>query len=181
MNRVARLGIVLFAVFIVPFAAAGAVNAQAMPLRARAQLYNGDGIEIGQVLFEQTGTGVRTVVEVNNLPKGVYAVHIHENGMCEAPDFKSAGGHFNPEGKKPGLMSKEGPYAGDLPHIRVDDDGQGRMAVVTDRVTLRKGEPDSLFKPGGTAVVIQQGGGNYRTDLAVEGARIACGVIEEVQ
>jgi len=150
-------------------------------IEAKAQLRNNKGIEIGNVMFTQKDNGVEINVEVNNMPQGVYAFHIHENGLCDTPDYKSCGGHFNPFGKKHGFLNQEGPHAGDLPNIEVNSNGKGYMRVMTSRMTLRKGEMNSLFKEGGTAVILHQGPDDYISDPAGHGgARIACGIIEEM-
>jgi Cu-Zn family superoxide dismutase len=50
--------------------------------------------------------------------------------------------------------------------------------VLASEVTLGKG-PNSLFHPGGTALVIHAGADDYMTDPAGNaGARIACGAIK---
>ena len=42
------------------------------------------------------GHMVQIVLTVQNAPPGIHGVHIHGTGRCEGPDFKSAGGHFDP-------------------------------------------------------------------------------------
>jgi Cu-Zn family superoxide dismutase len=101
-------------------------------------------------------------------------------GKCEPPDFASAAGHFNPEGKKHGLLSPQGPHAGDLPNLPVAADGTGQLNYVARGVTLGSGS-GSLFDADGTAVVIHAGPDDHKTDPAGNsGARIACGVIQKV-
>jgi hypothetical protein len=61
--------------------------------------------------------GARLQVTLNGLTSaavGEHGIHIHALGMCEAPAFTTAGGHFNPGGKKHGLNSPEGHHAGDM-------------------------------------------------------------------
>ncbi|WDT80215.1 MAG: superoxide dismutase family protein [Candidatus Manganitrophus sp.] len=53
---------------------------------------------------------MKIAVSVSKLSPGQHGLHIHAVGKCEGPDFKSAGGHLNPEGKKHGLQSPEGPH-----------------------------------------------------------------------
>src|SRR5699024_2326890 len=60
-------------------------------------LENDDGESVGTVTLEEESEGVEVTLEGENLPKGMHAFHIHENGQCEAPDFDSAGDHFNPD------------------------------------------------------------------------------------
>jgi Cu-Zn family superoxide dismutase len=44
---------------------------------------------------------------------------------------------------------------------------------------LEKGKPNSLFHPGGTALVIHAGVDDYKTDpTGNAGGRIVCGVVE---
>ena len=117
-------------------------------------------------------------MDLRDLPPGLHAVHIHESAQCDPPDFKSAGGHFNPEGRQHGRKNPEGAHAGDLPNIRVGPDGAAAADFLVEGVTLEPGK-QSLFKPGGTSLVIHASADDDRTDPAGNaGARIACGVIE---
>jgi len=50
----------------------------------------------------ETEAGVRVKGDLKGLPAGVHGIHIHETGRCAAPDFESAGNHFNPNGKQHG-------------------------------------------------------------------------------
>ena len=68
---------------------------------------------------------MKIAISVSKLSPGQHGLHIHAVGKCEGPDFKSAGGHLNPEGKKHGLQSPEGPHAGDLPNLTVGPDRIG--------------------------------------------------------
>jgi Cu-Zn family superoxide dismutase len=150
------------------------------PKTAKATLVNAQGERMGAAALEETDSGVKITLEVSGLPPGRHAFHLHAAGRCEPPDFKSAGGHFNPFGKKHGVKSPEGAHAGDLPNIEVGPDGTGKGEVITKQVTLGPG-PNSLFQPEGTSLVIHADPDDDVTDPAGNaGARIACGVIEAV-
>ncbi len=147
---------------------------------AVAKIVNSNGEQIGTATLKQMDQGVEITVEAHGLPSGIHGFHIHEVGKCQEPDFQSAGGHFNPHGKKHGRNHPEGEHAGDLQNIVVDSSGEVKNTQVIKQVTLEKDEVHSLLKETGTALVIHESADDYRTDPAGNsGKRIACGVIEE--
>jgi Cu-Zn family superoxide dismutase len=149
----------------------------AAPTTATAELKDGRGEVVGQATFTEVTGGVRVILLAHGLPAGDKAVHIHAVGKCEAPDFASAGAHFNPGNRQHGLLNALGPHAGDLPNIHIGDDGAGRLESFNDRITLAAG-PTSLFDGDGSALVVHAGPDDHRTDPSGNsGARIACGVI----
>jgi superoxide dismutase, Cu-Zn family len=146
---------------------------------AHADIVNSTGQKIGTVTLAAASGGVRIDVDVTQLPPGTHGIHIHTVGKCEGPDFKTAGGHFNPAGKKHGKDNPEGPHNGDLLNLEVAADGHGTASLLDANVTLGDG-PTSVFQPGGTAIVIHAATDDYKTDPAGNsGARIACGVIQK--
>ena len=157
--------------------AVGPVGAQS----ANAVLVDPDGNEIGNVALEQLEQGVRIFAQAEGLPPGVHAFHIHETGQCEGPDFKSAGGHYNPTGVQHGWNNPEGHHAGDLPNVHVQEDGVLAVEYFTDAVTLGEGDT-SVYDDDGSAIVMHEGPDDYQTDPAGDaGARIACGVITQAE
>jgi Cu-Zn family superoxide dismutase len=145
---------------------------------AKATLVDTQGQKVGEATLTETPEGVKIVVQIDKLPPGEHAFHIHEKAACATPDFASAGGHFNPFGKHHGMKNPAGPHAGDLPNITVGADGKAKMEALAKLVTLKEGEKNSLFQPGGTSLVIHAGADDYATDPAGNaGPRIACGGI----
>jgi len=143
---------------------------------AHAELHNEQGQKVGEATLVQTAHGVLMTVDLQALPSGEHAFHIHEVGKCEPP-FKSAGGHFNPTHKEHGMENAQGMHAGDIPNIYVPENGKLKFDAFATGVTLGKGE-NSLFDADGSALVIHAGADDYKTDPAGDaGARIACGVV----
>ena len=145
--------------------------------RATAELKDKDGRTVGSAMLREQSGGVLVRVEAKGLTPGLHAVHVHAVGKCDAPGFTSAGGHFNPAGRKHGHKSAEGAHAGDLPNMLVAKDGSGRFEVLTDGITLRAG-PLSVFDADGSALVIHAGVDDYSSDpTGNAGDRAACGLI----
>ena len=148
------------------------------PVQASAQLMDRAGKTVGTATFREAAGGVIVNVDVKGLSTGLHAVHVHAVGKCEGPAFTSAGGHFNPAQRKHGLKSPDGPHAGDLPNMYVAKDGSGRFEALTDNMTLKTGDPSSVFDGDGSALVIHAGVDDYTTDpTGNAGDRAACGVI----
>jgi Cu-Zn family superoxide dismutase len=146
---------------------------------AVATLRNAEGAEIGKATLSPRKGGVKVHVEVAKLTPGKHGIHLHAAGKCDAPDFTSAGPHFNPSDKHHGLHNPAGPHAGDLPNLVVGKDGKAKATFTAKGTTLGEGT-GSLFGPDGTALVIHAGADDEKTDPAGNsGARIACGVIEK--
>ncbi|MET3575585.1 superoxide dismutase family protein [Bhargavaea ullalensis] len=144
-------------------------------------LKDADGAEVANAVLSENEDGtVHVDLAVKNLPPGKHAFHIHEKGMCEAPDFESAGGHYNPEDKEHGKDSENGSHAGDFDNIEVGEDGTANVQFDTDQVTLKEGEDNSVFTDEGTALVIHADEDDYKSQPSGDaGDRIACGVIEK--
>ena len=144
--------------------------------QATAVLKDADGKEVGKVTLIAVPTGVLLAVDLTAMPPGDHGFHIHAIGKCEAPSFKSAGGHYNPEEDEHGLLNDAGPHAGDMPNIHVPASGKLRVEVLNQSVNLGMG----LLGGKGTAIVIHQGADDYISNPAGDaGPRIACGVISE--
>jgi superoxide dismutase, Cu-Zn family len=145
---------------------------------ATANMQNQEGEDVGTIELRQLPGGVLLDVNLQGLPPGVLGFHIHETGACEG-DFMSAGGHYNPEGHDHGFHVEGGPHAGDMPNLHVPETGVVRLEVWNAMVTLAEGEPNSLFKEGGTAIVVHAQADDYQSQPAGDaGPRFACGVIE---
>ena len=145
---------------------------------AKAALQTAEGKDAGSVTLTQTPSGVLLSLTVKGLPAGEHAFHVHAVGKCEAP-FTSAGGHFNPDKKKHGLMAADGAHAGDMPNLHIPASGELSVEVLNSAVTLEKDKPNSVFDADGSAVVIHAGKDDYKTDPTGDaGGRIACGVVQ---
>jgi Cu-Zn family superoxide dismutase len=168
---------------LIPSVAAGALSAVLLVTATSAQsatlaqsrLDDAEGTPVGMAYLRDTPAGVLLHVKFDGLPPGTHAFHIHKTGKCEAPSFKSAGGHYAPQGHNHGFLDPNGPHAGDMPNIHVPESGKLEIEVLTGATSVQ----DGLLAGDGTALVVHAGADDYHTDPAGDaGKRIACGVIE---
>jgi len=160
-----------------------------LALSASAAMHKSKGLEVdfktsegqdaGSALLTPAGNGVKVKLDLKNLPEGEHAIHVHVSAKCDGPDFKTAGGHLNPDNKEHGTKNPKGPHAGDMPmNLEVMADGTDHVSFVTQSISLKKDAKNSVFANGGTAFIIHEKADDMMTDpTGNAGGRIACGVI----
>ncbi|HEU0043398.1 superoxide dismutase family protein [Sphingomonas sp.] len=143
---------------------------------ATAQLITATGAPAGRATLREVAGGVRVTLDVNSLPTGTHGAHVHTTGRCDAPDFASAGPHWNPANSKHGTLNPQGPHAGDMPNIEIGRDGRGTVGITLAGATL-----DGMLDADGAAMMVHATADDLQTDPSGNsGARIACGVFAPV-
>jgi superoxide dismutase, Cu-Zn family len=140
--------------------------------RAVAMLKTATGADAGRATAAEVAGGIRYTLDVKGLPAGTHGAHIHTVGRCDAPDFTTAGGHWNPTAMKHGSMNPQGPHEGDLPNLIVDSAGRGTIGMTVPGATMAQ-----MLDADGAAIVVHAGPDDLMTDPSGNsGGRIACGV-----
>ncbi|MEZ5709010.1 MAG: superoxide dismutase family protein [Blastomonas sp.] len=159
-----------------PKEAEGAEGAADAATSATAELLDPEGKPVGTATLTETPQGLSLMLSVSGQTPGEHGIHVHATGDCTAPDFASAGGHWNPAATKHGLANPEGPHMGDLPNLSVAEDGTGSMLVDMAGGKIASGD-NALLDADGAAFVIHAGKDDQATDPSGDsGARVACGV-----
>lgn len=126
----------------------------------------------GHVSFSPTASGTVMKVSVSGLkPNSTHGYHIHEKGLCDGPDYKSAGDHFNPEKHSHGGEAATIKHIGDLGNLVANDKGVAQKEVLmrdlkdvntimNKSIIIHEKADDLVSQPSGNA-----------------GGRIACGII----
>jgi Cu-Zn family superoxide dismutase len=159
-------------------ATAAAAQAAEPSDRSGTSLRNSRGQVVGNAVATREGRAVKVSITVRGFTPGTYGVHLHETGRCDASDFASAGGHWNPAGRQHGRLNPQGPHLGDLPNLMVRPNGTGRIDVDVPVPADAAGGTIPLLDADGAAVVVHAAADDERTDPSGNsGARIACGVL----
>lgn len=163
---------------------AGAMSATAQDENAydhTVSVINNEGADIGTIGLTQGSAGVLLNVSLSGLPAGKHGFHLHHTGDCSDHEvFKASGGHITHEGAVHGLLNPEGPEAGDLPNLIVDDSGNVEAELHVWGMTIKNGGGTNILADDdGSAFVIHEGADDHMTQpIGGAGARIACGVVE---
>jgi Cu-Zn family superoxide dismutase len=141
----------------------------------------GEAALTGRLARQQEENFALVAATLRGLPPGFHGFHVHETGSCQGPSFTSAGGHFNPTG------AMHPNHAGDMSALLVKADGEGTVALETDRFSV-----SDLRDADGSAVIVHELPDNYAniparytpqppdattTSTGDAGGRIACGVV----
>lgn len=143
---------------------------------ASGTLHRANGNAAGHVSVTAAGDGsLHLALNISGWPMGVHGMHVHSVGRCDAPDFASAGPHWNPAAHQHGRHNPAGSHAGDLPNLVIGQDG-----VVQQDWPLAGSAHGAggLLDDDGAAIIIHAMADDERTDPSGNsGARIACAVL----
>lgn len=143
-------------------------------MKAVAILHDASGKDVGRASATEVAGGIRFTIDAMGLPPGTHGAHVHMTGLCDAPAFTTAGGHWNPTQRKHGSMNPQGPHEGDLPNLVIDNGGRGTIGAVIPGATM-----SALLDPDGAAMVVHAKADDLMTDPSGNsGDRIACGVFK---
>ncbi|ASF29094.1 MULTISPECIES: superoxide dismutase family protein [Bacillus amyloliquefaciens group] len=155
---------------------------EASAYREHAGLINQNGKNIGYIeVKESDDEGSDIHISADHLPPGAsLGFHIYEKGVCQTPDFESAGGPFNPLNKEHGFNNPMGHHAGDLPNLEVGADGKVDVIMNAPQTSLKEGSRLSLLDRDGSAFIIHEHTDDYLTNPSGNsGARIACAPLKK--
>ena len=127
----------------------------------------------GTLHFRKRPAGVHVQGTITGLGAGTHGFHVHEFGDCSAPDFSSAGEHFNPGGARTARRTDAKRHVGDLGNVEAG--ASGTVAIdYTDPHLRFEGDRSIL----GRGVIVHEKADDLKTQPTGDaGGRLACGVI----
>jgi superoxide dismutase, Cu-Zn family len=142
---------------------------------ASAKMVRADGSEAGVATLSLQDNGIWLEMSSVAPGQGSFGMHIHTVGKCDAPDFTTAGPHWNPSGRQHGKDNPAGAHAGDMPNVAADSDGRLSIKTMLDSAVW-SGE-GGLFDADGAALIVHEKADDYKTDpTGNSGKRVFCGV-----
>lgn len=130
---------------------------------------------IGNATFQQKGDKLLVRVQIQGAPAGEHGVHIHEKGDCGDPEFKSAGGHFNPMQAQHGAPGDAMHHPGDFGNMTVKGDGTGTLELEVPMLTVA----DGPLSVQGKGIIVHEKADDLKTQpTGNAGGRIGCGEIK---
>ena len=124
------------------------------------------GDDAGTVTFSAGKGGMLEVkFALKGIPSGPHAFHIHQNPTCDAPDFKTAGGHMG----EPDMHQHE--------NLTFSPDGITPTKYDFPNLTYGTGQPNDVLVKGASIVIHEKADDMVTDPTGNAGNRIACGVI----
>jgi len=159
--------------YVLLLAACATTEPEAPTVTATVRPASGSQVS-GTVKFTQVLSRVRVDAQLASLTPGAHGFHIHENGDCGAPDAMSAGGHFNPYGKKHGGPDAAIHHSGDFGNLTANENGKAALTVWLEGFSVGTGK-DGII---GRSIVVHADPDDLKTDpTGNSGRRVGCGVI----
>lgn len=179
-----RLALVALSAFVLALPAGAAdANGSAAAKKGPSLVVNvksDKGADLGTASFKQTKKGKLSItLALKGVPEGEHAIHIHQKPLCDAPDFKTAGGHFNPDTKQHGTQNPMGHHNGDLGiNLNVGVEHTVAQTITVDYLSIGTGQPNDITANGGTSLILHEKADDMKTDpTGNAGNRIGCAVI----
>lgn len=131
----------------------------------------------GTVTIEDLEKEFKVTADIKGLkPNSRFGFHIHQNGVCEGPNYKTAGDHFNPHKKPHGRPDSEMRHAGDLGNLQTNANGEAKQVIL-----VPKEEGDTFDQILNKSVLIHAGVDDLTSQPSGNsGDRIACGLIKPI-
>lgn len=157
---------ILFLIMILSFTSCDSTN---LVYQAEGTFINSNNLKIGSVEVVEQGKGSNFRIHLETLKPGFYAMHIHQVGKCNPPEFTSSSGHHG--------MKAGGTFYGDFKPIYVKNEVSkytGKLKKFGQIIFLK----DIYLNPSSELTILDSNGSSIIIHESSEGGRrIACAEI----